>query len=132
MLWKILVLFLCKQLRSCILAYSYERLYVETRTSPCPLPCPATATIPARPAIPARSDAAVLYLQPNFFRAQNHLFFRIYQIFSSREGKREKFGTNLLQKEKTNLLQWSDLARRAAPHRALCPGFLLSCSHLKT
>ena len=103
------------QLLNGILAYSYARFYVGTRTSPTPGPAPAP--IPARPAIPARhpgpplparSSPAVRHLQPNF--SLNTVF------FPEHTGSREKFGTK--GENSLAALKRPCTSRRAAPRRA--------------
>ena len=116
------------------LAYSYARFYVGTRTSPPPpplprlpawpgppsLPCPPGQLLPA-PAKPCPAPATECFLQFHFFKFPGR-----YQIFLSCE----KTGKNSVQEEKSHLLRWSNLARRAAQHRTLFSGILLSCSLL--
>ena len=122
-----------------------RKFYVGTRTSLRPGPSrpailarpaiPARPVIPARPAIPARpSWPAPAQRSGNYFRAQ-YSFFPGHTGFFPRVRER---GKNSEQKEKTHLLNRSDLARRAAQRQlnfvhssTLCSSkILLSCSLL--
>ena len=86
------------QLRTGILAYSYARIYVGTRTSPrppparpgfSPHPCPARHPGPVR-----HPGPAVRHLRTNFSWDQNRFFFGTYRIFPSSEETMGKIGTN--------------------------------------
>ena len=93
-----------KQLPGCTLAYSFERFYVGTCTSPAPGPARpgpilARPTIQARPSWPTlpplscTCDQIFPWLSNFFFSGQTAFFLRV-----------RKRGKNSVQKEKTHLL----------------------------